>query len=229
MAERNKYFAIAVIPSAPDTMFRALIVRGGPRSGKEAANAYGAAVLPFSGDGDPALQGRISSIVWTLPEADAARLLVVDEALFEAEARTALGNELGAMRLLSPRTGFPLLRQLVEAYARDRVILLGDAAHAVHPLAGQGVNLGLRDVAALREVVRDAARRHAGGPSPARLARWARTRRSENAVAEQAFDAINHAYSNDAMWPTLLRGHALGMAGKFPPLSRALWRHAAGG
>lgn len=186
------------------------------------------AVLPFNGDGDAALQGHISSIVWTLPEAEAARLLAADAGTFEAELTAALAGELGAMRLLSPRAGFPLQRQLAETFARDRVVLVGDAAHAVHPLAGQGVNLGLRDVAALRDTVRDALRRNVDPAAPARLARWARTRRSENAVAAHVFDAINRAYGSDAMLPTLLRGHALGLAGKLPPLSRALWRHAAG-
>lgn len=186
------------------------------------------AVLPFNGDSDPALQGHVSSIVWTLPEAEAVRLLAADQSVFDAELTAAFGGELGAMRLLSPRAAFPLQRQLAETYARDRVILLGDAAHAVHPLAGQGVNLGLRDVAALRDMVRNAARRQADPVSPARLARWARTRRSESVMAAHAFDAINRVYSNDALWPTLLRGHALGIAGRLPPLSRALWRHAAG-
>lgn len=186
------------------------------------------AVLPFNGDGDEALQGHISSIVWTLPEAEAVRLLDVDEAAFNAELSAAFGGELGAMRLLSARAAFPLQRQLAETYARGHVILMGDAAHAVHPLAGQGVNLGLRDVSALRDMIRVAAARNSDPLSTTRLARWARTRRSESVVAAHAFDAINRAYSNDALWPTLLRGHALGIAGKLPPLSRALWRHAAG-
>ncbi len=186
------------------------------------------AVLPFNGDGDAALQGHISSIVWTLPEDEAVRLLAVDEGAFNLELTAAFGGELGAMQLLSQRAAFPLQRQLAESYVRDRVILVGDAAHAVHPLAGQGVNLGLRDVTALRDMLRNAARRQSDPVSPTRLARWARTRRSESVVAAHAFDAINRAYSNDALWPTLLRGHALGIAGKLPPLSRALWRHAAG-
>jgi 2-octaprenyl-3-methyl-6-methoxy-1,4-benzoquinol hydroxylase len=186
------------------------------------------AVLPFNGDGERALQGHLGSIVWTLPEAEAARLLAADDAVFETELTAASGGELGAMRLLSPRAGFPLQRQLAESHARDRVVLVGDAAHTVHPLAGQGVNLGLRDVAALRDMLRMASQRHADFASPARLARWARTRRSENAIAAHAFDAINRAYSSEAIWPTLLRGHALALAGKLPPLSRALWRHAAG-
>ncbi len=186
------------------------------------------AFLPFNDDGDAALRGRLGSIVWTLPDAEAERLRLADEDAFARELGDAFGGELGTMRLLSARAAFPLQRQLAETYAQGRVLLLGDAAHVVHPLAGQGVNLGLRDVAALRELVRDAATRGADIASAQRLARWARTRKSENAVNALAFEAINRAYSNDALWPTLLRGHVLGVAGKLPPLSRALWRHAAG-
>lgn len=186
------------------------------------------AFLPFADDGDAGLEGRVGSIVWTLPNAEAERLRTASEDAFGRELGDAFGGGLGAMRLLSPRVAFPLQRQLAETHVAGRVILVGDAAHAVHPLAGQGVNLGLRDVAALRDLVREAARRDFDFASPQRLARWARTRRSENAINALAFEAINRAYSNDAMWPTLLRGHALGVAGKLPPLTRALWRHAAG-
>ena len=188
------------------------------------------AFLPFAADADAdaSLQGRLGSIVWTLPTGEAERLRTNDEDAFARELGNAFGGELGAMRLLSPRAAFPLRRQLADTHVQGRVLLLGDAAHAVHPLAGQGVNLGLRDVTALRDHVRDANRRGAGIDSPQRLARWARARKSENAVNAHAFSAINRIYSNDALWPTLLRGQALGIAGKLPPLARALWRHAAG-
>jgi len=130
--------------------------------------------------------------------------------------------------LQSNRAAFPLRRQLATEYVRGRVLLLGDAAHVVHPLAGQGVNLGLRDVAALDALVRDAQDRRADFASPHRLARWARTRRSENAASAHAFSAINALFSNDAMGATLLRGPLLGLAGKLPPVAHALWRRAAG-
>lgn len=187
------------------------------------------ALLPFADDAaSPGLQGRVGSIVWTMPDADATRVGTLDDEAFASELGAAFAGELGAMRLLSQRASFPLQRQLAETFVSGRVLLVGDAAHVVHPLAGQGVNLGLRDVAALRDLVRDARARKVDIAAPHRLARWARVRRSESAVNAHAFEAINRVYSNDALWPTLLRGHALGLANRLPPLSRALWRHAAG-
>jgi 2-octaprenyl-3-methyl-6-methoxy-1,4-benzoquinol hydroxylase len=111
---------------------------------------------------------------------------------------------------------------------RGRVLALGDAAHVVHPLAGQGVNLGLRDVAALARMVATAQEARADWASPSRLARWARARRSEDALAAYAFDGINRLYASDSVAATLLRGPLLGLAGRVPPLPRLLWKHAAG-
>jgi 2-octaprenyl-3-methyl-6-methoxy-1,4-benzoquinol hydroxylase len=173
----------------------------------------------------PCADGRCS-IVWTLPEAEAARLLALDEARFCAELERAFDSRLGAVSEVSQRRAFALERRLAEGMLHGRVALLGDAAHVVHPLAGQGVNLGLRDVAALATAVRIA--RSAGrDPFGARLQRWARERESDNALAAHSFDAINRLFSNEALWPTLLRGPLLGIA-KLPPLSRLLWRRAAG-
>ncbi|WP_262071662.1 MULTISPECIES: UbiH/UbiF family hydroxylase [unclassified Stenotrophomonas] len=169
-----------------------------------------------------------SSIVWTLPDAEAERVLALGDAAFGQELTAAFAGRLGWMKPASRRVAFPLRRQLATAYMTGRILALGDAAHVVHPLAGQGVNLGLRDVAALRALFRDARQRRQDGMSPHRLQRWARERRSENTVAAYGFDAINTVFSNDEMHLTLARGRALGCAGKLPPLVSMFWKRAAG-
>lgn len=171
---------------------------------------------------------NVSSIVWTLPDAEAARVVALDDAAFAEEVTRAFASRLGDVRPLSGRIAFPLRRQLADAYVSGRVLTVGDAAHVVHPLAGQGVNLGLRDVSALRDAVATAQDRRADWAAPHRLARWARARRSDATASAHAFSAINRIFSNDDVATTLLRGPALGLAGKLAPLSRALWRHAAG-
>lgn len=178
------------------------------------------AVLPF-------VDGR-SSIVWTLPDARAAEVLALDDTAFAQALTRAFDARLGEAKPVSKRVAFPLRRQLVQAMVHKRVLVVGDAAHVVHPLAGQGVNLGLRDVSGLRDAIAVAQRHDADWISPHRLARWARTRGSENALAAHAFDGINRMFSSDGMHRTLLRGPLLGLAGRLPPLTNALWRRAAG-
>ena len=180
------------------------------------------ALLPFGDD------GRTCSIVWSLPEDDAARVLALDDATFGAELTRASDRWLGELHPVSTRAAFPLRTQLARSQHAGRVVVVGDAAHVVHPLAGQGVNLGLRDASALhmqagrmRAQSRDWASDHG-------LARWARARRSDAAVSAHAFDAINRACSNVHPLATALRGPLLGLAGRIAPLRRALWRHAAG-
>jgi 2-octaprenyl-3-methyl-6-methoxy-1,4-benzoquinol hydroxylase len=178
------------------------------------------ALLPFA-------DGRCS-IVWTLPEDAATRVLALDDDMFGRELTRASDARLGELRAASPRAAFPLQRQLANEYLRGRVLVLGDAAHVVHPLAGQGVNLGLRDVAALEQSVTAAMATRADWASPSRLARWARARRSEDTLAAHAFDGINRLYTSDSVAAVLLRGPLLGVAGRLPPLPRLLWKHAAG-
>ncbi len=174
------------------------------------------AFLPFA-------DGR-SSIVWSLPNADADRLLAVSEAEFLRELERAFDGRLGALTGVSARRAYPLRRQLARGYAQGRALLLGYAAHVVHPLAGQGVNLGLRDVAACARLLT------AGNDPGAEraLQRLARERRSDNAVAAYAFDGIQKVFSNEAVLPTLLRGPLLGLADRLAPLKSLLMRRALG-
>jgi 2-octaprenyl-3-methyl-6-methoxy-1,4-benzoquinol hydroxylase len=170
----------------------------------------------------------LSSIVWTLPEDEAQAMLARDDEGFSQALTRAFDARLGRVTPVSTRVGFPLRRRLAGAHASGRVLLLGDAAHVVHPLAGQGVNIGLRDVASLAVAVTEARQRRVDWASPSRLRRWSRMRRSEGVLAARTFDTINAAFSNDHPLAILLRGPLLGLAGRLPPVSRALWRRAAG-
>ncbi|MBS7456127.1 FAD-dependent oxidoreductase [Coralloluteibacterium stylophorae] len=188
------------------------------------------AFLPSAEGGlDGAEAGHVSSIVWSLPQDEAERVAALDDATFGAEVTRGFDARLGEVVPLSPRAAFPLRRVLARHYVAGRVVLCGDAAHVVHPLAGQGVNLGLRDVAALQAAVRAALRRGGDIGASRRLAAWQRARRSDNVLSAHAFETINRAFSNDALLPTLLRGRALGLAGRLPGLGPLLARHAVGG
>lgn len=184
------------------------------------------AMLPCV-DPDHPGSDRRSSIVWTVSDGEAQRLLALDDASFDAELTRAFDARLGTLRSASPRVAFPLRRQLASRFVEGRLLLVGDAAHAVHPLAGQGVNLGLRDVSCLCRLLADRDLHAAAIAHP--LARYARERRSESALAAHAFDGINRLFSNDALLPTLLRGPALGAVSGIEPLRQFFARRALGG
>jgi 2-octaprenyl-3-methyl-6-methoxy-1,4-benzoquinol hydroxylase/2-octaprenylphenol hydroxylase len=175
----------------------------------------------------PLADGR-SSIVWSLSEAEARRVLALDEPAFLDELGVASDFRLGRIIASTPRAGFPLKLQLAERYQAERLVLLGDAAHAVHPLAGQGVNLGLRDVAELRDVLVDA--RAAGRDIGAVhvLRRYARRRRSADTLDALGFDALARIYAWQSPALVAARGLGVRVLDRLAPLKRRFSEHAAG-
>lgn len=175
----------------------------------------------------PLADGRCS-IVWSLPDAEAARLLALDEPAFCAELGCAFDFRLGAITSTTRRHAFPLRLRLAERYVAGRCVLIGDAAHAVHPLAGQGLNLGLRDVRCLRDqLVRIMPR--GGDPGAATvMRRYERERRSENTLAARGLDLIERSFNAQAMPIVAARGIALSLANRMEPLKRLLGDAAAG-
>ena len=158
----------------------------------------------------------------------ATQLLALDDAAFCAELGCALDFRLGAITSITHRHAFPLRMRLAERYVAGRCALLGDAAHAVHPLAGQGLNLGLRDVRNLREQLRGARARNTDHGAAHVLRRYERERRSENTLAANSFSVIETSFGSDSMVLAGLRGLALGAANRLTPLKRLLGDAAAG-
>ncbi len=175
----------------------------------------------------PLADGRVS-LVWSLPEAEAARVLALDDADFCTAVGVGSDFRLGCVLATTPRAAFALRLGVAERFAATRLLLLGDAAHAVHPLAGQGINLGLRDVAELVAML--GAARAAGTDIGADsvLRRYARRRRSADTLDAYGFDAIARVFAIDAEpWATL-RGFGMRALDRLPALKRRLAAHAAG-
>jgi ubiquinone biosynthesis UbiH/UbiF/VisC/COQ6 family hydroxylase len=180
----------------------------------------------------PLADGR-SSIVWSVSNAEADRLLALDDAAFCAELGAAFDFHLGLIAETTQRAAFPLRLKLADRYLAPRFALVGDAAHAVHPLAGQGVNLGLRDAAELAAALiaaRDAKRADVTWDVAAEstLRRFERRRRSDNALSAHSFDAIQRLFGSDSMALAALRGAGLGLVDRIAPLKQMFARHAAG-
>ncbi len=175
----------------------------------------------------PLGDGRCS-IVWSLPEDEARRVMALSDAAFLDELGVASDFRLGRVTGATPRAAFPLKLQLAETYQSDRFVLLGDAAHAVHPLAGQGVNLGLRDVTELRDTL--VAARDAGKDFAAEhvLRRYARRRRSADTLDAMSFDALARIYSWRAAPLVAARGIGVRLLDRLSPIKRRLAEHAAG-
>ncbi len=174
------------------------------------------------------LPGNRSSIVWTETRDRAAVIAGLGPDAYLAELRPRFGDFLGGIRLAGARFGYPLGLSLAESFTAERVALAGDAAHGIHPLAGQGLNLGLRDVAALAEVLVDAHRRGLDVGASDVLAAYQRWRRFDTAMLVAATDGLNRLFSNDHPLLRLGRDLGLGLVNRLPALRRGLIREAAG-
>ena len=175
----------------------------------------------------PLVDGRCS-IVWSLQGNEAERVLALGDAAFCAELGCALDFRLGNITSTTRRLAFPLRMRLAERYVVGRTLLIGDAGHAVHPLAGQGLNLGLRDVNNLRGQLRRAKARGIDAGAAQVLRRYERERRSENILAASSFTLIERCFNSESIAVAGLRGLALAVADKVTPLKRVLMDAAAG-
>jgi 2-octaprenylphenol hydroxylase len=175
----------------------------------------------------PLPDGRCS-IVWSTAREEARRLRSLDPGAFAAALETASASALGAIELTTAVASFPLQLKTAVDYARTRAVLLGDAGHAVHPLAGQGLNLGLLDCAALADALAPAR----GDPEmlgePRLLRSYERGRKSENLLAAAALDALERLFSSSDPLIERLRGAGLGAVGRLPVLKRVFARQALG-
>ncbi len=179
------------------------------------------AILPLKG-------GFHSSIVWSETEAAAAAIQALPDAEYLAALRPRFGDFLGEIGLAGARFTYPLSLSLAERFVGPRVALVGDAAHGVHPIAGQGLNLGLRDVGALAEVLVGAARRGEDIGALTVLEEYQRWRRFDATALALGMDAVNRVFSNDNPILRLGRDLGLGIVGATPWLRRRFIRQAAG-
>ena len=169
-----------------------------------------------------------SSIVWVERDRFAPILMAMNENAFLAELQSRFGDFLGEIRVMSSRFSYPLSLQFAETYIAQRLALVGDAAHGMHPLAGQGLNMGIRDVAVLAEVIVNAIRLGLDIGDPNRLTSYQRWRRFDNMMMLAFTDVLNHLFSNDISPVRLMRDAGLALVNHLPPLKTFFMRHAMG-
>lgn len=174
------------------------------------------------------LRGNRSCITWTEEKARAALIVSSDDENFLVEVDQRFGGKLGALSLAGPRRSWPLDMHLARSYVAPRLALIGDAAHGVHPIAGQGLNLALRDAAALVEVIVEGARLGLDYGDATQLDKYARWRRFDSAASAAAFDGLNRIFSNDWSLARSAREAGLGLVDRLPGLKRWLVQEAAG-
>jgi 2-octaprenyl-6-methoxyphenol hydroxylase len=174
------------------------------------------------------LTGRRSSIVWTETAPEAERLVALPDAAFHAELEQRFKLQLGEISVIGARRVHPLGFFVARSFTAERIALIGDAAHVIHPIAGQGLNMGLKDVAALAEVIVDAARLGLDPGAADVLERYQRWRRFDTMAMGLATDGLNRLFSNRSDVLRLARDVGLGLVDRLPGLKRLFIREAAG-
>ena len=174
------------------------------------------------------LKGRRSSIVWTEESREAERIVALSDGEFHTELERRFGLHLGEIEAVGARRAYPLGLSVARSFIAERIALIGDAAHVIHPIAGQGLNMGLRDVAALAEAIVDAARLGLDPGAPDVLERYQRWRRFDTMAMGVATDGLNRLFSNRSDALRLFRDVGLGLVDRVPALKGLFIREAAG-
>ncbi|MGH1352753.1 MAG: FAD-dependent monooxygenase [Methyloligellaceae bacterium] len=174
------------------------------------------------------LTNNRSSLVWSEKTEIARQLLKADDETFLSELKLRAGRFLGEISLAGPRGGFPLDLQIAREFIADRFALIGDAAHGIHPIAGLGLNIGLRDVAALTEVIIKASRIGVDFGSQPILQQYSRWRRFDSTISAFTMDALNRLFSNEITPVKVLRDLGLGLVNRSQPLKSFFMNEAAG-
>lgn len=175
----------------------------------------------------PLADGRCQ-VVWTAPHAEAEAILNLPEAEFMAELEQRYGSQMGRLKRLTPPAMFPVQLMQCDRYVQPHLALVGDAAHSCHPVGGQGLNMGIRDAAALAEVLTDAYQQGQNLGNIAVLRRYERWRRLENWVILSFTDILTRTFSNQILPVVIVRRAGLGLLGSIPPLKRLALRLMTG-